>query len=252
LLALLRESTVTHVACAFDTVIESFRNQLFVGYKTGEGIDPDLWSQFPLAERASAALGITTFGMIEFEADDALATAAHALCNETEVSRVVICSPDKDLTQCVRADRVVCLDRLRQKQLDEAGVIEKFGVPPASIPDLLALVGDSADGIPGVPRWGMRSAAAVLARYGSIEQIPPLARDWDVSVRGAAALAESLGAHHEAALLYKRLATLRTDVPIDSSLGALEWRGASREALEALCSEIGDPSALSRVSRWAC
>jgi 5'-3' exonuclease len=252
LLTLLRESNVTHVACAFDTVIESFRNQLFPGYKTGEGIDPDLWAQFPLAERASAALGITTFGMIEFEADDALATAAHALCAEAEVARVVICSPDKDLTQCVRADRIVCLDRLRQKQLDEAGVIQKFGVPPASIPDLLALVGDSADGIPGVPRWGMRSAAAVLARYGSIEQIPPLARDWDVSVRGAAALAESLAAHHEAALLYKRLATLRTDVPIDSSLGALEWRGASREALEALCSEIGDPSALSRVSRWAC
>jgi 5'-3' exonuclease len=252
LASLLRESNVTHVACAFDTVIESFRNELFEGYKTGEGIDPDLLSQFPLAERASAALGITTFGMIDFEADDALATCAHVCDADPNVERVVICSPDKDLAQCVRDDRVVCLDRLRQKLLNDAGVREKFGVPPACIPDLLALVGDTADGIPGVPRWGMRSAAAVLSRFGSIEAIPDDLRLWDVSVRGAAALAANLAGQREAAMLYKRLATLRTDVPIDASLAALEWRGAPRAELEALCAEIGETAVLSRVSRWAC
>jgi 5'-3' exonuclease len=252
LTTLLREAEVTHIACAFDTVIESFRNDLFAGYKTGAGIDPDLWSQFPLAERASEALGIRTFRMIEFEADDALATSARGLESDPDVTRVVICSPDKDLAQCVRADRVICLDRLRQKRLDEAGVVEKFGVPPASIPDLLALVGDTADGIPGVPRWGLRSAAALLARYGSIEAIPRYAKDWDVSVRGAAALAESLAEHREAVALYKRLATLRTDVPIDTSLGAFEWHGASRPLLEPLCTEIGESAVLSRIPRWAC
>lgn len=252
LATLLRESEVTHIACAFDTVIESFRNDLFAGYKTGAGIDPDLWSQFPLAERASEALGIRTLGMIEFEADDALATSAHALERDPDVTRVVICSPDKDLAQCVRGERVICIDRLRQKRLDEAAVIEKFGVPPPCIPDLLALVGDSADGIPGVPRWGMRSAAVLLARYGSIEAIPRHAKDWDVSVRGAAALADSLAEHCDAAMLYKRLATLRTDVPIDTSLGAFEWHGASRSLLEPLCAEIGESTVLSRISRWAC
>ncbi len=249
---LLREPGVTHVGCAFDTVIESFRNDLFAGYKTGAGLDPDLLSQFELAERASEALGIKTWRMIEFEADDALATAAARLSELSEVERVVICSPDKDLAQCVHADRVVTRDRMRNKQLDEAGVNDKFGVPPACIPDLLALVGDTADGIPGVPRWGMVSAATVLRRYGSLEAIPLDARDWDVRVRGADALAQSLGLHADAARLYKRLATLRTDCDIECTPDALAWRGAPRAALESLCAEIAESSVLSRISRWAC
>ncbi len=249
---LLREAEVTHVACAFDTVIESFRNDLFEGYKTGAGIDPDLLSQFALAERATESLGIVTWRMIEFEADDAIASAAHALADDPRVERVVICSPDKDLAQCVRGSRVVCFDRAREKWLDEAGVGEKFGVPPPCIPDLLALVGDSADGIPGVPRWGMRSAAALLRRHAALEQIPADVSSWDVTVRGASALAESLALRHEEVLLYKRLATLRLDVPIDVRLEALEWRGAARSELEAICVEIGDSELVSRVSRWAC
>src|SRR6478736_4573938 len=172
MLALLREPGVSHVAVAFDHVIESFRNQLFAGYKTGEGIDPDLWGQFELAERVCAALGIVVWPMVEFEADDALATDAFRFAQAAEVEQVLIASPDKDLAQCVVGTRVVCLDRMRKKLLDEAGVNEKFGVTPAQIPDYLALVGDSADGIPGVPRWGAKSAAAVLREYGTIEAIP--------------------------------------------------------------------------------
>jgi 5'-3' exonuclease len=250
--ALLRDDGVKYVACAFDTVIESFRNQLFDGYKTGAGIEPELLSQFSLAERVSEALGIVTWRMIEFEADDALATAAHALASEPRVDKVIICSPDKDLAQCVRGERVVCRDRSRDKWLDEAGVQAKFGVSPACIPDLLALVGDSADGIPGIPRWGMRSAAALLQRYGALEAIPPEARSWDIPVRGAAALAESLRLHHSEARLFKRLATLRLDVPVSTSLESLEWRGAPRATLEQLCAELGDSAVLSRVLRWAC
>jgi 5'-3' exonuclease len=250
--ALLRDDGVSHAACAFDTVIESFRNQLFDGYKTGAGIEPGLLEQFSLAETASEALGITTWRMIEFEADDVLATAAHALATDPRVERVIICSPDKDLAQCVQGQRVVCRDRARDKWLDEAGVHAKFGVPPSAIPDLLALVGDTADGIPGVPRWGMRSAAALLARYGALESIPREARSWDLPVRGAQALAESLTLHYPEALLYKRLASLRFDVPIDARLEALEWRGAPRATLEKLCTELGDSAVVSRVARWAC
>ena len=170
--ALLRDESVTHVACAFDHVIESFRNRLFDGYKTGAGIEPELLAQFDLAERAAAALGVVVWPMVELEADDALASAAHALAQDPCVEQVVICSPDQDLAQCVVGERVVCLDRVRKRVLDEPGVRERFGVPPGSIPDYLGLVGDDADGIPGIPRWGARSAAAVLARYGSIELIP--------------------------------------------------------------------------------
>ena len=250
LLALLREDGVSHVACAFDHVIESFRNQLFDGYKTGEGVPEELMAQFPLAERAAHALGIVVWSMVEFEADDALATGAARWDADETVEQVVICSPDKDLAQCVRGSRVVCLDRRRRLVLDEAGTIQKFGVPPASIPDWLALVGDDADGIPGVPRWGAKSAGAVLARYGRIEAIPGDASQWSVSVRGASALAESLEQCRAEAALYKTLATLRRDVPLPETLADLEWRGARREELTALAREIGDDEVIERVGRW--
>jgi 5'-3' exonuclease len=242
---LLRSGDVTHGGCAFDTVIESFRNDLFPGYKTGAGHEPDLVAQFPLAEDVSEALGLTTWRMVDFEADDALATVAHAHESTPEVERVVIATPDKDLAQCVRGDRVVAWDRLRSIILDEPGVVAKFGVSPASIPDWLALVGDDADGIPGLPRWGARSAATVLARWHRIEAIPDDETAWDVPVRGRAALAESLRARRDDALLYRTLATLRTDVPIDTSLPALQWRGVDGPKLAEVCKILEvDPEGL--------
>ena len=250
LLSLLREPGVTHVACAFDHVIESFRNALFEGYKTGEGIDPDLLAQFAPAERVTAALGIVVWPMVEFETDDALATAAFRWRDEPGVEQVVICSPDKDLSQCVVGSRVICRDRLRRTDRDEAGVVAKFGVPPASMPDWLALVGDAADGIPGIPGWGEKSAGAVLARYGRLEAIPDDAGSWDVAVRGRDRLAGSLRERREEAALYRRLATLRTDVPLAEGLGDLEWRGARRGELEALCREIGAEGLVERVRGW--
>ncbi|MET0789884.1 MAG: 5'-3' exonuclease H3TH domain-containing protein [Polyangiaceae bacterium] len=252
MLALTREPGASHVAVAFDHVIESFRNDLFDGYKTGAGIDPDLWAQFELAERVCAALGIVVWPMVEFEADDALATAAARFALLPEVDQVLIASPDKDLAQCVVGSRVVCLDRMRKKVLDAAGVLEKFGVTPAQIPDYLALVGDSADGIPGVPRWGAKSAAAALSAYGTLENIPDSASAWSVPVRGAAALAQSLAGLRTEALLYKRLATLRVDVPLSENLADLEYRGARRAPLEALVAELSDDSRLERVQRFAC
>jgi 5'-3' exonuclease len=218
LFALLREPDVTHVACAFDHVIESFRNHLFDGYKTSAGVPDDLMSQFDLAERATHALGIVVWPTVEFEADDAIAAAAERWRDAREIEQIVLCTPDKDMAQCVRDTRVVCLDRLRRRVLDEAGVIAKFGVPPGSIPDWLALVGDSADGYPGVPRWGGKSASALLASYGRLEAIPDLESDWRVSVRGAAALAASLREHRAEAYLYRQLATLRTDVPLTEQI----------------------------------
>lgn len=250
LAAWLRSGEVTHAACAFDTVIESFRNDLFAGYKTGEGIDPVLFAQFPLAERAVAALGITVWSMVEFEADDALAAGAAKYSAAKGVERVLLCSPDKDLAQCVRGEAIVGYDRSKKIVLDHAGVVAKFGVEPASIPDLLALVGDTADGIPGLPRWGMKSASTVLAAYKTVEQIPDDAAKWTVKVRGAASLAESLAAGREDAKLYKRLATLRTDVPLAEPLSCIEWRGADRRELTALAEEIGDRGLLERVTRW--
>ncbi|HSD66361.1 MAG TPA: 5'-3' exonuclease H3TH domain-containing protein [Vicinamibacteria bacterium] len=250
LLSLLREPDVTHVACAFDHVIESFRNELFDGYKTSEGVDPELLAQFDPAERATAALGVVVWPMVEFETDDALATAAARLRDAPGVEQVVICSPDKDLSQCVTGSRVICRDRLRGLDRDEAGVVARFGVPPRSIPDWLALVGDSADGIPGLRGWGEKSAAAVLARYGTLEAIPDDAARWGVAVRGGARLASSLREGREEALLYRRLATLRTDVPLAEGLADLEWRGARRRDLEALCREIGAGELLARVPRW--
>jgi 5'-3' exonuclease len=250
LYSLLRDPGVTHVGVAFDTVIESFRNDLFGGYKTGDGVPEDLMSQFPLAERAAESLGIVTWRMVEFEADDALATFAARAAADPIVDQVVICSPDKDLRQCVRGTRVVCLDRLRRVTIDEAGVVDKFGVPPASIPDWLALVGDDADGIPGVPRWGARSAAVVLAHYGHIESIPDEAAAWKVPVRGAAALAESLRTHRIKVNLYRTLATLREDVPLPERLDDLQWQGARREDLVALAGDIADDEIVGGIERW--
>ena len=250
LISLLREPDCTHVAIAFDHVIESFRNDLFDGYKTGEGMDPDVWEQFPLAERVAEALGLVVWRMVEFEADDALATAAARWRDSDQVERIFICSPDKDLAQCVEGDRVVLIDRMRRKRIDEEAVVEKWGIGPHSIPDLLALMGDTADGIPGIPRWGQKSCAAVLGVYRDIESIPASSDDWSVKVRGAATLARNLDENRDAALLYKRLATLRSDVPLDERLEDLAWRGAKRDALAAIAAEIGDERALDRVPRW--
>jgi 5'-3' exonuclease len=245
--AWLASGQVTHVACAFDHVIESFRNELFEGYKTGDGIDPDLWSQFELAERVTRALGIVTWPMIEFEADDAIATASHRFSESPEVTRVVIASPDKDMAQCVAGTRVVCWDRLRNNWLDEAGVLTKFGITPQSIPDYLALVGDTADGIPGIPRWGAKSASSVLAEYVHLENIPTSASAWRVKVRGADALSKSLEERREASLLYRKLATLRRDVPLTENLSDLAWRGPSASDFEPLCRELGETSLLDRL-----
>jgi 5'-3' exonuclease len=237
--AMMRGGDVTHVGVAYDHVIESFRNELFAGYKTGDGLDPALTSQFELAERATAALGMCVWPMIELEADDALATAAAALAARDDVEQVIIASPDKDLTQCVRGTRVVTWDRMRGNTLDEAGVIAKFGVAPGSIPDWLALVGDTADGIPGLPRWGARTAATVLARWLHIEDIPDDPARWEVPVRGAATLATTLRERRDDALLYRRLATLRSDGDIRCAPEDLAWRGVDAPALAAIADEIG-------------
>ena len=251
LLYLLREEEVTHIGCAFDHVVESFRNQMFAGYKTGGGTPEDLRAQFELVERAVESLGILVWPMIEFEADDALATAAAANGLLLEVEQVVICSPDKDLAQMVRGDSVICYDRRREKVMNEAGVVEKFGVSPRSIPDLLALTGDAADGIPGIPKWGAKTSAALLARYGHIDDIPQESADWDIQVRGAAGAADSLNAHTSEARLYRDLATLRVDVPIDASLEALEWQGVDREKYLALCDELGFGRLSELPHKWA-
>ena len=215
----------THIGVATDHVIESFRNELFADYKTGEGIDPALLSQFPLLEDALTALGIVVWPMVEFEADDALAAAAEVASRDRRVERVFICTPDKDLAQCVRGTRVVQFDRRARTLRDEAGVIAKFGVPPASIPDYLALVGDSSDGYPGLAGWGPKSSSAILAKFGHIEAIPGDWRDWHADVRNAGALAQTLIKDRERALLFKGLATLRTDVPVFDDVEELRWRG---------------------------
>ena len=250
LLSLLRQDDVTHAAIAFDHVIPSFRNDLFDGYKTGEDTPPELLSQFCLAERAASALGLATWPMVEFEADDAIATAAARWADAPGVGQVVMCSPDKDLAQMVRGDKVVGLDRRRDLTLDENGVWAKFGVGPASIPDYLALVGDAADGIPGVPRWGAKSASVMLSRYATIERIPPDPSEWDVKVRGAAGMAASLAERREDAMLYKRLATLRLDAPIGETLDELRWQGARRDAYAALCDELGFAGLAGQPHRW--
>ncbi len=250
LCALLREDGVTHVAIAFDSVVESFRNQVFEGYKSGEGIDPELHGQFPLVEQAARALGLVVWPMVEFEADDALATAAARFNRAREVDQVVLCTPDKDLAQCVRGNRVVCFDRRKGLFLDEAGVHKKFGVAPTSMPDYLGLVGDAADGIPGLKGWGAKSASTVLAKFPTIEEIPEDAGDWDLKVRSADKLAETLRGQREEALLYRQLAILRTDVPLREELEELEWVGAHRQEMEEVCQELGDPRLADRPHRW--
>jgi 5'-3' exonuclease len=215
----------THVAVATDHVIESFRNRLWAGYKTGAGIEPDLLQQFPLLEETLAAAGVTVWPMIEFEADDALAAAAAAAAADPRVERVIVCTPDKDLAQCVRGTRVVQLNRRTRVTLDEAGVAKKFGVMPASIPDYLALVGDAADGYPGLPGWGAKSTAAVLARFGHLESIPEDYREWHVNAANPAALARTLIEWRDRAFLFRTLATLRTDIPLFDDVDALRWTG---------------------------
>jgi 5'-3' exonuclease len=215
----------THVGVATDHVIESFRNRLWRGYKTGAGIEPALLSQFPLLEEALAALGVAVWPMVEFEADDALAAAAEAAGRDPSVDRVVICTPDKDLSQCVRGTRVVQMDRRARTIRDEAGVIARFGVPPLSIPDYLALVGDTSDGYPGLPGWGAKSAAAVLARYYHLENIPEDWRTWGVNAASPGRLARVLADARQDAFLFRTLATLRTDVDLFTSVDQLRWQG---------------------------
>ena len=252
LLMLLTSPGVTHVGVAFDHVIESFRNNLYTGYKTGEGVDPNLLAQFPLAEEAVSALGVVVWPMVEFEADDALGTAARRFKKSKSVEQILICSPDKDLAQLVDGKRIVCWDRRRDIIIDEAGVIEKYGVSPQSMPDWLALVGDSADGYPGIPGWGAKSAAAVLAHYKHMETIPDDPGKWKVgsiSPGRAASLAESLSNRREEALLYKELATVREDVPLEEKLTDLRWQGAYPR-LKTLCNELGDERIPERIPRW--
>jgi 5'-3' exonuclease len=251
LLSLLQSDTqsVTHVAVAFDNPIRSFRNDLFDGYKTEEGVEPELLAQFDAVEEAVAALGVTVWSMDQFEADDALATGAHRWAKETE--QVQILSPDKDLTQCVVGDQVVTVNRRTEQIYDEAMVREAFGVSPESIPDLLGLMGDTADGIPGLPGIGGKTAAALLARYHHIESIPADEGTWDVKVRGTPAIAATLREMRPEALLYRRLATLRTDVPLKESLDDLAWRGVPKHRFEAWCDKLDVGTLRDRPRRWA-
>ena len=244
------EGGATHVGVATDHVIESFRNALWPGYKTGEGLDPVLRGQFAPLEEALAALGVVVWPMVEHEADDALATAAAMAAADTRVEQVLVCTPDKDLAQCVRGDRIVQLDRRTREQRDEPAVRQKFGVAPASIPDWLALVGDSADGYPGLPGWGARSAATVLARYQHLEHIPKLAVEWDVAVRGAPRLASILAEQRERALLFRELATLRTDAPLGVDVDGLRWTGP-RAGFAAWAARLGAPALGERASALA-
>ncbi|HEY7822254.1 MAG TPA: 5'-3' exonuclease H3TH domain-containing protein [Acidimicrobiia bacterium] len=247
-LSLLREPGVTHLAASFDTVIESFRNEMFPMYKSSEGVDEDLLRQFPFAEDALEAIGVVVWRNIEFEADDTLAAAAIRWVDDVE--QVVICSPDKDLMQVVIADRIVTYNRREQRMVDEDGVVEKFGVHPESIPDYLALVGDTADGVPGLTGWGAKSAATVLARFPRLELIPEDPGEWGVKVRGAEKLAATLAEHREEAYLYRELTTLRLDVPIEETLDDLEWKGVSEDRFRVFCDTWGfDPTSIN-VHRW--
>ncbi len=247
-LSLLADPGVTHVGAAFDTVIESFRNELFEGYKTSEGVPPELLAQFPLAERGMAALGVTVWGMIEQEADDGLAAAAIKFA--PEVDRVVIMSPDKDMTQLYGNPRIVGFDRRKGAFLDANSVRDKFGVSPESITDYLALVGDAADGIPGLPGWGAKSSAALLSVFEQLDRIPQSASDWPVKVRGATKLAATLSERKSEARLYRELATLRTDATIPQTLDELEWRGARRTEFLSLCDELGFKHLRDQPGRW--
>jgi len=242
------EGGASHLGVATDHVIESFRNDLWPGYKTSEGIDPELLAQFHPLEDALRDMGVKVWAMEEFEADDALASAARRAAANPAVEQVIICTPDKDLSQCVTGDRIVQLDRRKREQRNERGVKERFGIGPASIPDYLALVGDSADGFPGVPGWGEKAASTVLAHYPHLERIPPSATSWGVPVRGAARLSTALEAHRELALLFRKLATLRDDVDVFQDVSELRWRGPTA-AFEDRARRLNVPGLWERARR---
>ncbi len=254
MLSLLREPDLTHIGAATDYVIESWRNDLYPGYKTSAGMDPDLLAQFRDAERALVALGIKTWPMVPDEADDAIATAVARFGDDLRLEQIVVCSVDKDLSQLVDGERIVLRDRMRRITYDEAGVIEKFGVPPESIPDYLALVGDSSDGYPGLPGWGAKSAGAVLSKFRHIDAIPPSALDWELDIRNASRLAATLEERRDEALLYRTLATLNRDSDLGETtrtLDDLEWHGVPRASFIGLCDELGFDTVRERVHRWA-
>lgn len=249
LLMLLQSPGVTHVAVAFDHVIESFRNKMYPGYKSSEGVDPIILNQFEIVEKAVSALGVVIWPMVKFEADDAIATATARFKKEKSVEQVIICSVDKDLTQMVDGKKVICWDRRREIFLDEKGVIEKFGVKPESIPDYLALVGDSADGYPGIKGWGAASTSSVLAKFRHIESIPKDPKKIPLGLGRATTLLENLRANYQDALLFRELSTLRQDVPLKESLKDLEWKGATSK-LKKVCMELREERILERVKRW--
>jgi 5'-3' exonuclease len=245
------EGGATHIGVATDHVIESFRNDLWPGYKTSEGVDPELLAQFHPLEDALRDMGVRVWAMEEFEADDALASAARQASANPAVEQVVICTPDKDLSQCVTGDRVVQLDRRKREQRDERGVKARFGIGPASIPDYLALVGDSADGFPGVPGWGEKAASTLLAQYEHLERIPASCTSWGVPIRGAARLSGTLEANRELAMLFRTLATLREDVDVFTDVDELRWRGP-RPAFEDRALQLGVPGLWERARRISC
>lgn len=242
------EGGATHIGVATDHVVESFRNDLYSGYKTSEGVPPELLSQFPILEQALEAMGVMVWPMVEFEADDALASAAARAAQDNQVNQVLICTPDKDLGQCVVGTRVVQLDRRRDLIRDEAGVVAKFGVKPHSIPDFLALVGDSADGYPGLSGWGEKAASGVLSRYQHLEEIPKDWREWNPAIRRARPLAESLFQNWNDAVLFRTLATLRFDVPVFNTVEDLRWRGP-RPEFEEQCRRMKSPALLERAAK---
>ena len=244
------EGGVTHIGVATDHVVESFRNDLCPGYKASEGVPPELLSQFPILEEALRAMGVLVWPMVEYEADDALASAAHNAAQDEQVERVFICTPDKDLGQCVTGTRVVQMDRRRNLVRDEAGIIEKFGVKPQSIPDYLAVVGDSADGYPGIAGWGVKAAASVLSRYGHLQSVPKDWQQWHSSIRKARPLSESLFKAWEDALLFLDLATLRSDVPVFETVQDLRWRGPQSGFLKQ-CERMKAPDLFARVAKAA-
>ena len=248
-LALLREPGVTHLGASFDTVIESFRNEMFLGYKSSIGMEPELLRQFPFAEDALEAIGVVVWRNVEFEADDAMAAAAIKWVDDVE--QVVICTPDKDMCQIVVGESIVTYNRREQKIVDEEGVVEKFGIHPESIPDYLALVGDTADGVPGLPGWGAKSSATVLAKFPRLELIPTDPADWGLVVRGAEKLAASFAQHQEEVYLFRELTTLRLDVPITEELSDLEWRGVPETRFRQFCSAMGFDADAINVHRWA-
>ncbi len=244
------EGGATHIGVATDHVVESFRNDLYPGYKTSEGVPPELLSQFPLLEQGLQAMGVPVWPMVEYEADDALASAAHKAAQDERVGKVFICTPDKDLGQCVTGTRVVQLDRRRNVVRDETGVVEKFGVKPESIPDYLAVVGDSADGFPGIPGWGVKAAAAVLSHYGHLEHVPKDWHEWHPSIRKARPLSESLFSAWEDALLFRNLATLRTDLPVLERIEHLCWHGPL-PGFEEHCKRMNAADLFARVAKAA-